>query len=106
MQFEATQTNTEIVSYVNRGYQFPETEKESITHEFVTIDDSFQHLYDKRRNIVDNKYFSIDRFEEKSTRYKWIGRASLEDKTEDLRKQFFLECLVFSVYSYYGIKTP
>lgn len=42
------------------------------------VDTNFQHMYEKRRNITDNEdYFSIDRFEEKTTKYKWIGKGNI-----------------------------
>ena len=71
------------------------------------IDEKYKHLYEKRRNIIDNEdSYSIDRFEEKSSKYKWIGRARIEDAPQDIKKKVLVEALVFSVYNYYGIKTP
>jgi len=63
-------------------------------------------LLEKRRNLVDNEYYSIDRFEEKATKYKWVGRSNVNDQPDDLKKKMFLECMVFAVYNYFGIKTP
>ena len=45
--------STDMVSVVNRGYQFPEEVVRSVNENEV-IDTSFQHLFEKRRNIVDN----------------------------------------------------
>lgn len=67
---------TDIVAVVNRGFQFPQEVVKAIS-DAQSIDPNFRHLFEKRRNIVDNQYYSIDRFEEKSTKYKWIGRANL-----------------------------
>lgn len=55
---------------------------------------------------MDNNYYSIDKFEEKATRYKWIGRANEGVSLEKLRKNFLYEVLVFCYYNYFGIKTP
>ena len=47
-------------------------------------------MYEKRRNMIDNKFYSIDKFEEKATRYKWIGRASLNQNIDDLRRKILI----------------
>lgn len=47
---------------VNREIQFPEESSKSVNIDEI-VDANFQHLYEKRRNILDNEdYFSIDRF--------------------------------------------
>lgn len=53
---------TDVVLTVNREIQFPEEIARSLNaHEVV--DASFQHLHEKRRNIIDNEYYySIDKF--------------------------------------------
>ena len=40
--------------------------------------------------MIDNKYYSIDKFEEKATKYKWIGRANLHDNVDDLRRKLLI----------------
>jgi hypothetical protein len=104
-EFVDENISTEMVSVVNRGFQFPEEVVRAVS-EGEVIDSSFQHLFEKRRNLVDSECYSIDRFEERATKYKWVGRANLSDGEEDLKKRLFVEALVFSVYNYYGIKTP
>ena len=81
--------STDIVSVVNRGLQFPEETVKPINQSEV-IDTSFHHMFEKRRNLVDNQCYSIDKFEEKATKYKWIGRANLNQNVEDLKKKIFV----------------
>ena len=96
---------TEPIVTINRGYQFPEEGARTVSSSEV-VDGTFTHLFEKRRSIVDNESYSIDRFEEKATKYKWVGRAGISDNVEDMKKKLFLECLAFSVYNFFGIKTP
>ena len=97
---------TDMVITVTREIQFPEEQPKIVNIDEI-VDDHYQHLYEKRRNILDQEdYYSIDRFEEKSSKYKWIGRAKLSDNPDSIKKKVFVESLVFSVYNYYGIKTP
>ena len=97
---------TDILITMNREIQFPQQVSKIVNYDEI-IDDNFQHLHEKRRNILDtDDTYSIDRFEEKSSKYKWIGRANLTDSPEELKMKLFTQCLVFSVYNYYGIKTP
>lgn len=61
-------------------------------------------MNEKRKNILDNNYYSIDRFEEKATRYKWIGRADEKLSVYQVIKKFMLECLVFCYYDFFHVK--
>ena len=56
--------------------------------------------------IEDNNYFNIEKFEEKATWYKWIGRAQEKVSVDEIRRSFLYECLVFCFYNYFGVKTP
>ena len=123
-QYEEAEINTDMKSFVNRGYQFPEEQAPKIDlTQFDKIDESFHHLFEKRRNIHDEiSFYSVDKFEERATKYKWIGRAGImetvdkpnnpqattiiKENVEELRKAFSLELLVFCFYNHFGIKTP
>jgi hypothetical protein len=105
-QYIDSTMTTEMIISINREIQFPEETSRAMNIDEI-VDPNYQHLYEKRRNIIDNEeYYSVDRFEEKTSKYKWIGRAKLSDSPEEIKRKMFLECLVFSVYNYYGIKTP
>ena len=105
-QYVEENVATDMVITVTREIQFPEEQPKIVNIDEI-VDDHYQHLYEKRRNILDQEdYYSIDRFEEKSSKYKWIGRAKLSDNPDSIKKKVFVESLVFSVYNYYGIKTP
>jgi SHS2 domain-containing protein len=99
-EFVDENISTEMVSVVNRGFQFPEEVVRAVS-EGEAIDLSFQYLFEKLRNLVDRECYSIDRFEGSATKYKLVGRANLSD---DLKKRLFVEALVFSQYNYYGLK--
>ena len=40
--------------------------------------------------MINNNYYSIDKFEEKATKYKWIGRGALNANIDDLRKKLLV----------------
>jgi len=47
------------------------------------VDSNYQHLHEKRRNLIDSEdYYAIDRFEEKKSKYKWIGRATMSSSPD------------------------
>ena len=52
-----------MVITVAREIQFPEEQPKIVNIDEI-VDDHYQHLYEKRRNILDQEdYYSIDRFE-------------------------------------------
>ena len=61
-QYVEENVATDLVITVTREIQFPE-EMPKVVNIDEIVDDHYQHLYEKRRNILDNEdFYSIDRF--------------------------------------------